>query len=126
MRFIVDAQLPRLLASSLVASGHDAVHVKDLTKAGDTSDVEISEFADRENRIVVTKDADFQDSHLVRGTPRQLLRVTTGNIKNAELTAVFTTFLPTLELAFEEADRVDLSAVGLTIHSRPNRSDPTR
>ena len=28
MRFIVDAQLPRLLTDQLVASGHDAVHVK--------------------------------------------------------------------------------------------------
>lgn len=47
MRFIVDAQLPRLLASRLEASGHDAIHVKQLPKAGGTSDAEISEFADR-------------------------------------------------------------------------------
>ena len=96
------------------------MHVKDLPKAGATSDAEIAEFADRENRIVVTKDADFQDSHLLRGTPRQLLRVATGNVRNADLTALFTTFLPTLEVAFDEADRIDLSAFGLAIHSRPN------
>jgi predicted nuclease of predicted toxin-antitoxin system len=89
MRFIVDAQLPRLLTDHLVASGHDAVHVKQLPKAGGTGDAEISAFADREHRIVVTKDTDFQESHLLRGTPTRLLRVATGNLRNSELIAPF-------------------------------------
>ena len=104
MRFIVDAQLPRALAVHLVASGHDAIHVKQLPKAGDTSDAEVAAFADQEIRIVVTKDADFQDSHLLRGTPKQLLRVATGNIRNADLIALITRLLPALETAFNEAE----------------------
>src|SRR5579875_364256 len=83
MRFIVDAQLPRLLADQLVTSGHDAVHVKQLPKAGRTGDAEISAFADREHRVLVTKDTDFQESHLLRGTLTRLLRVATGSIKNS-------------------------------------------
>jgi predicted nuclease of predicted toxin-antitoxin system len=121
MRFIVDARLPRALASHLVTSGHDAVHVKQLPQAGRTSDAEISAFADRESRIVVTKDADFQDGHLLRGTPSQLLRVSTGNIKNADLISLFTRLLPALDAAFSEAKLVDLSAAGLRIHPRPTR-----
>jgi predicted nuclease of predicted toxin-antitoxin system len=45
MRFIVDAQLPQLLATRLTALGHDAVHVKTLPQAGATSDASISQFA---------------------------------------------------------------------------------
>jgi predicted nuclease of predicted toxin-antitoxin system len=83
MRFIVDAQLPRLLAERLTALGHDAIHVKSLPRAGATTDAELSAFADQNSRIVVTKDIDFVDSHLLRRTPQRLLRVATGNINNA-------------------------------------------
>lgn len=121
MRFIVDAQLPRALADHLLASGHDAIHVKQLPEAGRTTDAEISAFADAESRVVVTKDADFHESHLLRGTPRQLLRVVTGNIKNADLIALFTALFPTLEAAFSDADLVDLSPAGLTVHRRTSR-----
>ena len=38
-----------------------------------------------DDRIVVTKDRDFEVSHLVRQEPRQLLLVTTGNIANTNL-----------------------------------------
>lgn len=62
MRFVVDAQLPQRLAVHLSSLGHDAVHVKALSRAGETSDAEIAAYADRENRIVVTKDVDFADS----------------------------------------------------------------
>lgn len=70
---------------------------------------------------MITKDADFQESHLLRGTPRQLLRVATGNIRNDDLIALFTAVLPTLEAAFIDADLVDLSLAGLTIHTRSAR-----
>lgn len=118
MRFVVDAQLPELLAVHLTSLGHDAVHVKALPKAGDTSDAEISAFADHENRIVVTKDIDFADSHLVRRTPRRLLRITTGNIRNADLLPLFERHLDAIERAFVDADHVELSQTRLVVHLR--------
>lgn len=119
MRFVVDAQLPQLLAVHLRSRGHDAVHVKALPKAGDTSDAEIAAFADRENRIVVTKDVDFADSHLTRGTPRQLLRITTGNIRNADLLPLVERHIDAIEQAFASADHVELSQTRLVVHTRP-------
>lgn len=70
---------------------------------------------------MITKDTDFQESHLLDGSPERLLRVATGNIKNADLISLFTRLLPVLETAFSEANFVDLSASGLTIHTRLNR-----
>ena len=121
MRFIVDAQLPRLRTDHLVASGHDAVHAKQRSRAGAPTDAESSAFADLENRIVVTKDTDFQESHLLRGTPTRLLRVATGNIRNSDLIALFSRLMPALETAFDDADDVEMSATGLTAHPRPRR-----
>jgi len=36
VRFFIDAQLPRILVERLIELGHDAVHVTELPKAGDT------------------------------------------------------------------------------------------
>ena len=121
MRLVVDAQLPQRLANRLTALGHDAVHIKTLPNAGDTTDAEIAEFADSEHRIVVTKDVDFYDSHIARGTPRQLLRVMTGNIKNSDLLALFDQHIAAIEHAFSDSDHVELFSSVLVVHPRRQR-----
>lgn len=118
MRFVVDAQLPQRLAARLISLGHDAVHVKDLPKAGGTSDAEIAAFADRHGRIVVTKDIDFSDTHLAHGEPRQLLRVTTGNIRNDDLLSLIERNLGAICQAFSVSDHVELSPAHLVVHPR--------
>ena len=40
----------------------------------------IAELADDDDRVVVTKDRDFRDGHLLARSPRRLLVVATGNI----------------------------------------------
>lgn len=80
MRFIVDAQLPRRLARWLAMRGHDVRHTLDLPDGNRTPDLVITELAYREDRIVVTKDADFVSSHLLTGRPPGLLLVATGNM----------------------------------------------
>ena len=117
MRFVVDAQLPELLAARLTALGHDALHVKALPRAGETSDAEIATFADDDDRIVVTKNADFGDSHLLRGTPRRLLRIATGNVANPALLALVEHHLDAIEQAFTTADHLELTWSTLVVHS---------
>ena len=69
MRFLVDAQLPRRLASWLTASGHDALHTLELPQANRTADDEICRLADAQQRVVITKDDDFVYSFLVSSRP---------------------------------------------------------
>ncbi|NMO04018.1 DUF5615 family PIN-like protein [Gordonia sp. TBRC 11910] len=64
MKFLVDAQLPRRLSDLLAAAGHDAIHSSSLTSGNRTSDAEICDHADSQNRTVISKDRDFRDSHL--------------------------------------------------------------
>lgn len=118
MRFLVDAQLPRRLVRELKALGHDAIHTLDLPDRNATKDGEITVVADRDGRIVITKDSDFRDSHLLRGAPRRLLRITTGNIGNFDLIALFVRNLHAIEDAFEDADHVELTADELIVHGR--------
>jgi predicted nuclease of predicted toxin-antitoxin system len=64
VKFLVDAQLPRRLASELAAAGHDVVHTLDLPKGNRTADAVINRRALTEGRVVVTKDRDFVTSFL--------------------------------------------------------------
>ncbi len=73
MRFLVDAQLPVRLARFLNDAGHDAVHVSSLADGYRTTDAAIMALADREGRIVISKDADFRHSHIADGSPARLL-----------------------------------------------------
>jgi predicted nuclease of predicted toxin-antitoxin system len=61
LRFIVDTQLPPLLAEFLRRKGFDATHVVDYPSGAFTQDDEIISIATEENRIVVSKDIDFFD-----------------------------------------------------------------
>jgi predicted nuclease of predicted toxin-antitoxin system len=64
MKFIVDAQLPRRLAKFLQSLGYDAIHTLDLPQQNATPDSSINGISIAEERIVITKDADFVDSFL--------------------------------------------------------------
>lgn len=72
MNFLVDAQLPSRLALFLNAAGHDALHTSELPEGNRTPDAGIAELADAQNRIVLTKDRDFRDGYLLRGSPTRL------------------------------------------------------
>ncbi len=116
MKFLVDAQLPELLAELLTAAGHDAIHTNGLPDANRTRDSEIARLADNAGRIVISKDRDFRDSHLLSGTPRKLLVVSTGNISNADLLALVAEHLVPIVEALEHATMVELKPQGMIIH----------
>lgn len=116
MRFLVDAQLPARLARHLTGAGHDAVHSSALPAGNRTTDAEITRQADAEDRVVVTKDRDFRNGHLLRGRPRRLLIVATGNIDNRQLVDLFDQYLDDLVGALAEVRFVELAHGRLIVH----------
>lgn len=58
MRWLLDQGLPRSAAALLNSAGHEAIHVGDVGMAA-AADAAILAYAVRENRAVVTLDADF-------------------------------------------------------------------
>ena len=115
MRLLVDAQLPRRITDWFTAGGCDALHTLDLPDANRTTDEQITHLADREQRIVVTKDADFVDSHLLRGHPAQLLLISTGNISNRELETLLVPLIPLIVQGFESNSFIEVGRTGLVI-----------
>lgn len=67
MRFLCDVHIPISLSKQLSNEGHDSVHVNSLPDRWHTSDQAIARIADHQDRILITKDADFRDSALVAG-----------------------------------------------------------
>ncbi len=87
MRFLIDQQLPPVLAEHLRSGGHDAVHVRDLDLST-APDGAIWQEAQRDDAVIVSRDADFVPRVQNPGGAR-LIWVRVGNCTNAELLAAF-------------------------------------
>ncbi len=118
MRLLLDAQLPVRLAARLGELGHDVLHTSLLPEGNRSSDERIADVADQEGRVVVTKDADFRNSHLLTGSPARLLVVATGNIGNEVLLGLFESRIAEIEEAFALGDHVELRRGAIVSHPR--------
>ena len=115
-KFLVDAQLPRRLANLLQTWGYDAIHTLDLPEQNKTPDEVINDFSVREQRIVISKDADFVNSFLLQQRPYKLLLVSTGNIHNRELEQLFAQNITEIADGFEDYDFIELDRNLVTFH----------
>lgn len=116
MRILVDAHLPKRLADYLSDHGVESKHTLDLPKKNATTDTEIIQVADQEERIVISKDSDFLDNYILDGSPQKLLIVSTGNINNQSLIRLFEKNLETLKSMFEEHTVIEINEEEIQIH----------
>lgn len=116
MKFLVDAQLPKRLARFLNDEGYDAMHTLDLPLKNRTPDEAINDVSVQEERILVTKDADFVDSFMVKHRPYKLLLVTTGNIHNRELEQLFEQNIQRIAEGFGSYDFIELGRHHVIYH----------
>lgn len=116
MKFLVDAQLPKRLARWLAARGHDVVHTLDMPGGNRTPDAGITDVADREERVVITKDSDFVSTHLLQKRPARLLLISTGNMGNAELEQIVERNLDAILAALETHRFVEVGRENLVVH----------
>lgn len=116
MKFIVDAQLPKRLARFIQEQGYDCLHTQDLPGGNATSDTDINELSLREQRVVVTKDADFVQSFLLQNKPYKLLLITTGNIKNSALEMLFHQNFQQVSALLATHSYVELGREAIVVH----------
>ncbi|NRT18764.1 putative nuclease of putative toxin-antitoxin system [Hymenobacter sp. 9A] len=92
------------------------MHTLDLPAANRTQDGSITRLSMEEQRVVITKDADFVNSFLLHGQPHKLLLVSTGNISTVDLLELFRKFLPQLTQVLTHHAYVELSRTLLVTH----------
>ena len=101
MKLLVDAHLPRALCAILIERGHDAIHTSDLPTGNTTPDEQLNDVSVAEDRIVISKDTDFFYSHVLRGRPRKLLLLRTGNMGTAQLCELLAGYWPQIETGLD-------------------------
>jgi predicted nuclease of predicted toxin-antitoxin system len=116
MKFLVDAQLPRRLVSRLREAGHEAIHTLDLPLGNHTPDSIINELSLSEGYIVATKDTDFVNSFHLHRRPYKLLLISTGNIRNSELEALFTSNLESIAANFDQFSFIEINRASVIFH----------
>ena len=117
MKFLVDAQLPQSFCGWREQAGHDARHTIHLPNGNRTTDQALVDIADREGRVVITKDSDFVQSLLITGRPQRLLLISTGNVSNKELERLVRVALPDICQALEQSRFVELGRAALMVRA---------
>ena len=79
MKFLIDAQLPLSLKQLFISKGYDCIHTSDLELGNETPDRIINAISVTDQRVVITKDADFLDSLILKNEPYKLILVKLGN-----------------------------------------------
>ena len=115
MKFLIDEQLPYLLADWLQDKGHDAVHVTSLLTNERIPDGYICERSMVEERVVITKDTDFFNTYLIKQQPYKLIYVTTGNLKNRQLLDLFRISLGQLITTLETAQVIEINQLAMKV-----------
>ena len=82
MRLLCDVHISYRIVRFLAKHADDVVHVNDILNKWYTTDQAICEYADRHGFIVVSKDKDFKNSHLIHLSPKKLLLIALGNLSS--------------------------------------------
>ena len=65
--------------------------------------------------MLISKDSDFVNSHLLSARPAKLFLVSTGNIGNRELEQVFVPLIPTIVAEFQIHVFLELGRAGIVV-----------
>ncbi len=97
MKFLCDVHISYKIVNYLRSVGFEATHVNEILDKWHTKDRDICTYADENDLIVLTKDADFKNSFLISNTPGKLIKVNLGNISTSTLIDVIAENLVALQ-----------------------------
>lgn len=116
MKFLIDANLPFKLALHLRNKGFDVIHTDDLPHKERTTDREIRKTSLEQDRVVISKDSDFLDSHIIIGVPKKVLFISTGNIINRNLIKLVESNLNQIVDLFSVYNLIELNNTEIIAH----------
>lgn len=104
MKLIIDQNLPRSLVALLEPHFPGTVHVKQI-QFDQKDDTDLWSYA-KENRFtILSKDKDFEQWTLVRGTPPKVIWLRMGNSSSSEMAALVTRELVAIKHFLEHPNR---------------------
>lgn len=89
MKILCDVHISIKIAKLFASKGTESVHINNILDKWFTSDIKISNYADVNDFILITKDSDFKNSHFINKSPRKLIKINLGNISTNRLLEIF-------------------------------------
>ena len=105
MKFLVDQQLPPVLAKFLSGAGHQAQHVREIGLR-EADDATIWRHTIAHEMVMISKDEDFYFLALSPGSTGRLLWVKIGNCRKQTLIEKFRVQLGAIVAAMESGSRI--------------------
>lgn len=96
MKFLCDVHISYKIVKHLRSLEIETFHVNEILDKWHTKDEDICEYADVNDLIVLSKDADFRSSFLINHTPKKLIKINLGNISTTTLQKVISENLPAI------------------------------
>ncbi len=105
MRFLIDTQLPKMLARRLEREGHMTEHVLDLD-LGQSPANDVWRHAEKNDAVIVSKDEDFAQWVMSGRDGPKVVWLRVGNCTNAELVEWLLPVWPDVVTALESGERL--------------------
>ena len=119
IRILLDQGLPRGTAKILCREQWDVVHTGDIGLA-QASDREIIDFAQREDRIIITLDADFHAILAVENASSpSVIRIRQEGLKAVQLSDLIKSIWPTVQSQLEAGALVTVTEKSIRVKSIP-------
>ena len=97
MKFLCDVHISLNFVKFLNQNGFESIHVNSILNGFNTQDSEIAKYADKMGFIVISKDVDFKNDFLIKGSPKKLIKINLGNVSNRDLIEVFGKEIPKIK-----------------------------
>lgn len=97
MKFLCDVHISYKLVAYIQSFNYECIHVNTILDKWFTTDADIAKYADENDMILITKDADFRNSFFIKKTPKKLIKINLGNISNNELEKIVSENLTVME-----------------------------
>jgi predicted nuclease of predicted toxin-antitoxin system len=114
MKFLCDVHISYAIAKRLHSLGFETIHVNEILDKWFTKDSDISAYADLHDLILISKDADFKNSFVIKKSPNKFIKINLGNISNQELAEILSNnieFLRKLNLAKRFMVEIDRASI---------------
>jgi predicted nuclease of predicted toxin-antitoxin system len=119
-KFLIDNALSPIFSKQLQSHGHDAIHVRDMDMQT-CSDEEIFDFAQKQERIIVSADTDFGTIIALRNEqfPSVIIFRRTRNRRPMEQVALLISNLDRIEVSLRKGSIVIIEDNRIRIRSLP-------
>jgi len=91
MKLLFDQNISHRIVKQLPEQFLGSSSVKDEGLVND-ADIQVWQFAKRNNFTIVTQDADFNDLNLMRGFPPKIIWIRTGNLKTEAIVGILSSY----------------------------------